>query len=203
MTKEELWESVLAQLQFQVSKANFATWLKNTKIMQMTKDSVVIAVPNTFSREWLSKKYHHLVFEVLHEVDPNIKKVDYVIQKDVSPTKETFSKKPSPVYQDEQSSFEELKIDPQTNLNPRYTFEQFVVAPFNELAQASAWAVAKDPGRVYNPLLIYGGVGLGKTHLLQAIGNEIHANTKKNVRDRKSTRLNSSHTDISRMPSSA
>jgi len=81
MTKEELWESVLAQLQFKVSKANFATWLKNTRITQMTNGEVYVAVPNTFSREWLSKKYHHSIFEVLREVDPQIKSIKYIIQK--------------------------------------------------------------------------------------------------------------------------
>ena len=177
MTKEELWESVLAQLQFQVSKANFATWLKNTKIVQMTEDSIIVAVPNTFSREWLSKKYHHLIFEVLKEVAPKVKKVEYVIQKsNLSNSLPQKDLSPSPKLR--QESFESLKINPRTNLNPRYTFQQFVVAPFNELAQASAWAVAKNPGHSYNPLLIYGGVGLGKTHLLQAIGNEVE-NQKK------------------------
>ncbi len=179
MTKEELWESVLAQLQFKVSKANFATWLKNTRITQMTNGEVYVAVPNTFSREWLSKKYHHSIFEVLREVDPQIKSIKYIIQKDLVSGKK--SSKPNtqpssrPSLKNEQSAFEELKINSQTNLNPRYTFEQFVIAPFNELAQASAWAVTKNPGRVYNPLLIYGGVGLGKTHLLQAIGNGVDA----------------------------
>ncbi len=194
MTKEELWESVLAQLQFQVSKANFATWLKNTKITQMTKESILVAVPNTFSREWLSKKYHHLIFSVLKEVAPKIKKVEYVIQKDPSsstpPSKKSSPLPPPPEAQ--QESFESLKINPRTNLNPRYTFQQFVVAPFNELAQASAWAVAKNPGRSYNPLLIYGGVGLGKTHLLQAIGNEVESQKRGKVKYLPAERLVSS-----------
>ena len=184
MTKEELWESVLAQLQFQVSKANFATWLKNTKIAQISEDRIVVAVPNSFSREWLSKKYHHLIFKVLKEVAPKIKKVEYVIQKDLSspkPFSKKSSRRPSPP-EKQQESFESFKIDPRTNLNPRYTFQRFVVAPFNELAQASAWAVAKNPGQSYNPLLIYGGVGLGKTHLLQAVGNEVRDKKKGRVK---------------------
>lgn len=183
MNKDELWESVLAQLQFQVSKANFATWLKNTKIAQITEESILIAVPNTFSREWLSKKYHHLIFTVLKEVAPEIKKIEYVVQKDFStPSPSKKSSSQTATSETQQESFESLRVDPQTNLNPRYTFERFVVAPFNELAQASAWAVAKNPGHSYNPLLIYGGVGLGKTHLLQAIGNEVKSQKKCKVK---------------------
>jgi len=184
MTKEELWESVLAQLQFKVSKPNFATWLKNTRIVEKEKNKTSVAVPNTFSREWLSKKYHHLIFEVLREVAPQIKKIEYVIHKDLSSFQKATPKKttaPKSIpSKTEQPSFEELSVNPRNNLNPRYTFKDFVVAPFNELAQASAWAVAKNPGHVYNPLLVYGGVGLGKTHLLQSVGNEIdqHSNLK-------------------------
>lgn len=196
MTKEELWEAVLAQLQFKVSKANFATWLKNTRITQMTDGEVTIAVPNTFSREWLSKKYHHSIFEVLREVEPRIKSIEYIIQKDLASTKKSkkSNTKPSPDSSEEnkQPAFEGLKLNPLTNLNPRYTFEQFVIAPFNELAQASAWAVAKKPGRTYNPLLIYGGVGLGKTHLLQAIGNEAAAVANLKIRYLSSEKLVSS-----------
>jgi chromosomal replication initiator protein len=180
MTKEELWESVLAQLQFKVSKANFATWLKNTKIVEKEETKITIAVPNTFSREWLSKKYNHLISEVLREVDPEIRRVEYIIEKSIpvgtlSEKRRRFS--PSSLDKEDQPNFEEFRVDPQTNLNPRYVFREFVVASFNELAQASAWAVAKNPGKAYNPLLLYGGVGLGKTHLLQAIGNEL--STKK------------------------
>ncbi len=184
MTKEELWESVLAQLQFKVSKANFATWLKNTRLAEQTEEKVFIAVPNTFSREWLSKKYHRLILEVLREVAPDVKRIEYIIEKKSAPApRETKAStgSASASQDEEQPAFEELSINPQTNLNPRYIFQQFVVASFNELAQASAWAVAKSPGKAYNPLLIYGGVGLGKTHLLQAIGNEVDSTGRAKV----------------------
>ncbi len=173
MTKEELWESVLAQLQFKVSKANFAAWLENIRIAEQTEEKISIAVPNTFSREWLSKKYHRLILEVLREIAPGIRKVEYIIEKESAPAPRGTKPPNRTAPGDEgQPAFEELSINPQTNLNPRYTFQRFVTASFNELAQASAWAVATSPGKAFNPLLIYGGVGLGKTHLLQAIGNK-------------------------------
>ncbi len=176
MTKEELWQSVLAQLQFKVSPASFATWFKNTKIIKKTDQEVFISVPNNFSKEWLSKKYHSSILKILQELDSNIRKIHYTI---IHP-KET-SLETSPVSQeikDNQSSFEQLQINQKTGLNPRYTFQKFITAPFNELAHAAALAVSEDPGRAYNPLFIYGGVGLGKTHLLQAIGNSIKEKNK-------------------------
>jgi len=158
--------------------------LKNTRLAEQTEEKVFIAVPNTFSREWLSKKYHRLILEVLREVAPDVKRIEYIIEKKSAPApRETKAStgSASASQDEEQPAFEELSINPQTNLNPRYIFQQFVVASFNELAQASAWAVAKSPGKAYNPLLIYGGVGLGKTHLLQAIGNEVDSTGRAKV----------------------
>ncbi|GAH63685.1 unnamed protein product, partial [marine sediment metagenome] len=111
---------------------------------------------------------------VLHSLDEEIKEVKYTVGK----TELKISKKTSvvPLPEAGQLEFQEFKVDKETNLNPRYTFENFVVGPFNELPQAAAWAVSKNPGFVYNPLFVYGGVGLGKTHLLEAIGNEVIEN---------------------------
>jgi len=176
MTKEELWQSVLAQLQFKVSPANFATWFKNTKIIEKTDQEVFISVPNNFSKEWLSKKYHSSILKILQELDSTIKKIHYTI---VHLEEEDVEASLAPqITRNSQSSFEQLRTNQNTGLNPRYTFEQYVTAPFNELAHAAAWAVSEDPGHAYNPLFIYGGVGLGKTHLLQAIGNNIKEKNK-------------------------
>lgn len=174
MNKEELWEAVLAQIQFNISRASFATWFKDTRIASRNKNKVVIAVPSHFSLEWMQNKYDKIILKILHSLDTQIKEVKYITARPILQQGE--EKEALPPIPESQLEFQELRVDTETNLNPRYTFENFVVGPFNELAQAAAWAVSKNPGMVYNPLFIYGGVGLGKTHLLQAIGNEIVSN---------------------------
>lgn len=173
MTKDELWQALLAQVQFNISKASFATWFKNTGVLAKKSGQVVIFVPNNFSKEWLENKYNKLIFKILHSLDEEIKEVKYTVDHSGLMVKPS----PVPVIPDPeeitQLEFQEFKVDKETSLNPRYTFESFVVGPFNELPQAAAWAICQNPGLVYNPLFIYGGVGLGKTHLLQSIGNEV------------------------------
>ncbi|MCD6178084.1 chromosomal replication initiator protein DnaA [bacterium] len=172
MTKEELWEAVLAQIKFKISKANFATWFRNTEIIDKKGNAIIISVPNAFSKEWLEQKYNKFILKILHNLDREIKEVKYVISHGQPKKQETEDLSVSDIVPD-QLELEEYKINKLTNINPRYTFENFVVGPFNEMAHAAATAVTKNPGRIYNPLFIYGGVGLGKTHLLQAIGNKI------------------------------
>ena len=174
MVKEELWQAVLAQVQLGISQANFATWFKNTEIASQEENQIIVSVPNSFAKEWLENKYGKTILKVLHSLDEEIKEVKYTVGK----TELKISKKTSavPLPEAGQLEFQEFKVDKETNLNPRYTFENFVVGPFNELPQAAAWAVSKNPGFVYNPLFVYGGVGLGKTHLLEAIGNEVIKN---------------------------
>jgi len=181
MNKEELWQALLAQIQFNISKANFATWFKNTGVFSKKGGEVVISVPNNFSKEWLENKYNKLIFKILHSLDEEIKEVKYNVDRPGLKTKEASASLAGSWLEAPQLEFQEFKVNKETNLNPRYTFENFIVGPFNELPQAAAWAVAQNPGAVYNPLFIYGGVGLGKTHLLQAIGNEV---VKKNPQKR-------------------
>jgi len=175
MTKEELWQAVLAQIQFKISTANFATWFKNTQIIEKKKGSITVSVPNAFSREWLEQKYNKFILKILHSVDRETKEVKYIVSR-AEPKKEKYQKAAPVQPLSDQLGFEEFEINKKTNLNPRYTFESFVVGPFNEMAQAASYAISKDPGKVYNPLFVYGGVGLGKTHLLQSIGNEVLKN---------------------------
>lgn len=174
MNEKELWQAILAQVQFQVSRANFATWFRQTKISQVTDNQVVISVPNNFSKEWLENKYHKLLLKILYDLDPGLKEIKYVVGP--SAPGRLLRERIVPEAKTPQLDFQEFAIERETGLNPRYQFENFVVGSFNELAQAAAWGVAEKPGLVYNPLFIYGGVGLGKTHLLQAIGN--HARKK-------------------------
>jgi chromosomal replication initiator protein len=178
MNNLELWQSVLAQMQFHISKANFATWFQNTEIISKEDEKVIISVPNAFSKEWLSNKYNKLILKTLHDIDDSIKDLDFIIKP--QPAKNSIQKtlegdKP----EETQLKFDEFQINKETNLNPRYTFNGFVVGSFNELAHAAALAVADNPGFTYNPLFIYGGTGLGKTHLIQSIGNKISENSKK------------------------
>ena len=179
MDNLELWQSVLAQMQFHISKANFSTWFQNTEIISKNSEKIIISVPNAFSKEWLSNKYNKLILKTLHDIDDSIKELEFVIKP--QPLKNNVSKTTteSEKAEDVQLKFEEFKVNKETNLNPRYTFNSFVVGSFNELAHAAALAVSDNPGFTYNPLFVYGGTGLGKTHLIQAIGNKISEESKK------------------------
>jgi len=179
MNNIELWQSVLAQMQFHISKANFATWFQNTEIISKEDEKIIISVPNAFSKEWLSNKYNKLILKILHDIDDSIKDLDFIIRPQLTKSSSLKIAQENERAEETQLKFDEFKTNKETNLNPRYTFENFVVGSFNELAHAAALAVAENPGFTYNPLFIYGGTGLGKTHLMQAIGNKITDNLKK------------------------
>ena len=179
MDKDKLWQSVLAQMQLHISKANFATWFQNTEIALKENERVIISVPNAFSKEWLSNKYYKLMLKTMHDIDNTIRELEFTINPQnlmASPAKKEDEAQKLNL---EQLKFEEFKINKDTNLNPKYAFENFVVGSFNELAYAAGVAVSENPGYAYNPLFIYGGVGLGKTHLMQSIGNKIADDPKK------------------------
>ena len=175
MELDELWKSALGEIELQVSRANFKTWLQNTSIADKKGGVVTIAVPNSFTKEWLENKYHKFILKSLRNLASEVKEVNYQIKQNI--IKEDFRGKN--IFKEEdriirkQLDFQELNVNTLTNLNPRYTFDNFIVGPSNELAQAAALAVTKNLGKKYNPLFIYGGVGLGKTHLIQAIGNQV------------------------------
>lgn len=168
MEMKQLWNSVLVQLELEITKANFSTWFKDTFISRVEAPTVYLAVPSVFAKEWLSSKYHKPILQAFRNVMGEIRSVEYVIshqrpkKEDEIKLVETGGAKELPMTN--------LFIDPEDNLNPRYTFETFVVGPFNELAYAATQAIIKK-AVVYNPLFIYGNTGLGKTHLMQAVGN--------------------------------
>ncbi|KKR29813.1 MAG: Chromosomal replication initiator protein DnaA [Candidatus Woesebacteria bacterium GW2011_GWA1_39_8] len=164
---------MLLQIESSVSKANFATWFKETKISGFDNGVVYLSVPNTFVQEWLLKKFHQLILKHLRESSESIHALEYVI-KEESETKNQYI--PAKGAQGTRElPLSEFYVNKDDNLNPRYTFESFVVGPFNELAYAAAQAVIKNPGVAYNPFFIYGSTGHGKTHLIQAIGNAVKA----------------------------
>lgn len=177
MENNHLWQTVLAQVQLNVSPANFATWFNNTDIIERKEEEVVVSVPNSFSKEWLEQKYNKEILRILKDIDSSIKKIKYKVSvKKIKVDSNVKSIKEEPL---EQLGFLEFETDRETNLNPKYTFDNFIIGPFNEIATAASMAIIESPGKVYNPLFVYGNVGLGKTHLIQAVGNKIKENNKK------------------------
>lgn len=167
---KELWRSVLVEIELSISSANFTTWFKDTKIVKEDAGIIILSVPNAFVKEWLLTKYHNTILKGLRDVNPAVHAVEYVVNKEESRRKET---KPEQETHTKELPLLEAQVNKDDNLNPRYTFETFIVGPFNELAHAAAQAVIKKPGIMYNPLFIYGSTGHGKTHLIQAVGNHI------------------------------
>jgi len=176
MDLQALWQVALGELELTLSKANFTTWFKNTFISCFENGKIVVAVPNTFTKAWLEKKYHDAIARALRNAtNQNVREVTYRVEvknttvlplehlvaelENAAPSREIHAETSEPVND--------------LGLNPRYVFQNFVVGKNNELAHAACMAVAAEPGKVYNPLFLYGGVGMGKTHLLQAIGQHV------------------------------
>lgn len=186
MNNQELWQAVLGQLELILSKASFTTWLKNTSISAQDAKEIIINVPNGFTKEWLENKYHKFILKSVQDITGEIKTVKYIIGAITSnPAKESSETKEKTKTEHKNNDGQRQEkprnkatesgcvfIESETNLNPRYTFESFIVGSHNELAHAACVAVTRNLGTNYNPLFIYGSVGLGKTHLLQAIGNK-------------------------------
>ncbi len=166
----ELWEYVLTQVELSISPANFNTWFRNSFIVKIGEDGVVyIGVPSQFFKDWYLKKFHTLLLKILRDVSYEFRNIEYLIVKDERrklPPKEVKSVRGAL-----ELPLDEFYINKSDNLNPRYTFDTFVIGSFNNLAYAAAQATLQRPGISYNPLFIYGDTGRGKTHLIQAIGN--------------------------------
>lgn len=173
MNPEQLWQATLGELELSLSKANFTTWFKQTAIASLENGRVVVSVPNTFTKTWLEKKYQKTLLSSLSRLtDREVKEI--VFQVGARPA--LFNPSSSAVPISISINHGATPVNTMVNeggLNPRYVFTTFIIGKGNELAHAAAKAVADKPGLAYNPLFFYGGVGLGKTHLLQAIGNEI------------------------------
>src|SRR3989344_2714123 len=173
MTNQEIWNMVLGEMELALSRANFTTWFKNTSIISRNEDCVVVSVPNGFVKEWLENKFNKQIITSIRKLLPEIRDVRYTMGTVASlpPEKKDITQFiPDRIMEEIRSNAEVNSI---TNLNKRYTFDSFVVGSNNELAHAACLAVVKNLGKVYNPLFLYGGVGLGKTHLLQATGNKV------------------------------
>ena len=184
MDPERLWQLALAEIEVQLSRANFATWLKNSRLVDKKEGVFVVSLPNNFAKEWVENKYQKLLLGIVRGFDYSAKKIEFVV--DGQNEAQLASKKISVA---DLSRFEnridlDFRVDPETNLNPRYSLRSFVVGASNELAYTAATAIVREVGTKYNPFFVYGGVGLGKTPLVQMIGNEIRALYKGRVRPR-------------------
>lgn len=167
-----MWESALADIELGVSKANFSTWFKDTSIARIQDGTVFLEVPNAFVKDWLCNKYHKAILRALRALSVDVRALEYAVAKEDARRREAERAKNAASLTPE-LPLADCYVDKESNLNPRYSFESFVVGSFNELAFAAAQAVLKSPGTVYNPLFFYGSTGHGKTHLLQAIGNNL------------------------------
>ena len=182
MTNHEIWQAVLAEFELKLTKANFTTWFHHTGISEYENNRIVVCVPSAFAKNWIEKKHHSDVVKILEKVTGKpLKGVEYreeniknVVEHECATTTATTTQTTNPQNTN-------TTLPPQINkqsglngvrfgLNQKYTFDTFVVGKGNELAHAAAQAVVNRPGDAYNPLFVYGGVGLGKTHLIQAIG---------------------------------
>jgi chromosomal replication initiator protein len=174
MNDEELWQAALSEIELSISRANFITWFKNTAILSNENGHVVISVPNGFAKEWLENKYNRYILQALQNIQSDIKAASCVISSVQNGKEKKASMVDAVVSSRSPYEFERATTtNSESNLNPKYTFENFVVGGSNELARAACFAVSQNLGHIYNPLFIYGGVGLGKTHIIQSIGNEI------------------------------
>lgn len=185
--QNSLWQAVLGEIELSISRGNFITWFKNTSLLRVEDDLIIIGVPNVFIKQQLERKYNELVAQTLRKNGANPTRIEYKIHSSAARARadeETVVLSP-------QASTRQQTIDKpvarpasgnalahtyRLGLNERYTFENFIVGSGNELAYAACQAVAANPGTKYNPLFLYGGVGIGKTHLIQAVGTTVLAN---------------------------
>jgi chromosomal replication initiator protein len=180
MQEDTLWQAVLGEIELSISRGNFVTWFKNTQLIKQKDDVLTIGVPNIFVKNQLERKFNDLVVEVLQKNGIKPERVEYKIHTGISPKERLEDKildNPGNVAAatavKARSSISKSSHSYRQGLNERYTFDNFVVGSGNELAHAACQAIAQYPGTKYNPLFIYGGVGIGKTHLIQAVGNTI------------------------------
>ena len=170
----EIWQLTLEELSKELNKPSFETWFNLTKPVSLENRCLVIEVPNDFTKEWFETRYRNQIINALKEITSEEHRVNFVIasefqdNRDAEPLSEEYNH--SSDFTSHKKEDEHLKNKYISSFNPRYTFDTFVVGACNRLSHAASLAVAESPARAYNPLFIYGGVGLGKTHLLHAIG---------------------------------
>jgi chromosomal replication initiator protein len=172
---KQLWDDALVKIELSITPANFKTWFRDTHIISLEDGTLTLGVPSVFVRDWLQDKFQSMILKTLRELTPYVRSIEYaVVQRsdrrhEANKTQTINAALP----------LEDYYINKSDNLNPKYSFETFVVGPYNALAHAAAKTVSEKPGIAYNPLFIYGKTGHGKTHLIQAVGNQIKKTGKK------------------------
>jgi chromosomal replication initiator protein len=159
MNLDQLWQSALAEIELQISRPNFATWFNNSSLLEKQNGVALISLPNNFCKEWVENKYCNIVLAAIRNIDETTKKVEFIVTPQARLQKAKQLKEKQIIEEVGQQIFTEFKTDPETNLNPRYTLDSFVVGKSNELVYAATQAIIKEVGYRYNPLFIYGGVG--------------------------------------------
>ena len=176
-----LWQAVLGEIELSVSRGNYITWFKNTRLVQHSDELVIIGVPNIFIKQQLENKFAGIVSDTLKRNGVTPERIEYkIVTMDT-----THREDPEPILSQHNAQTAVLSTQPRVTsainhsyrqgLNDRYSFDDFIVGSSNELAFAACQSIATNPGAKYNPLLLYGGVGIGKTHLIQAVGNAVLA----------------------------
>ncbi|HVN26541.1 MAG TPA: chromosomal replication initiator protein DnaA [Candidatus Paceibacterota bacterium] len=182
MDLDQMWQSTLGEMEVQLSKAHFVAWVKNSRLIDKKEGTLYVALPNNFAKEWVENKYQKNLLGILRNLDSSVKKIEFVVGAKAAAVARAVPQNTTATLAKAEVMDLDFKTDPETNLNPKYTLASFVVGPSNELAFAAASAIVENIGKKYNPFFIYGGVGLGKTHLIQAIGNEILVKHQRRVR---------------------
>jgi chromosomal replication initiator protein len=165
------WQEILGYLKMKVNTQSYQTWLRPTRFSHLNHEAIVVRVPNREFQNWIHEHYGTLINEALAHLNMDLQKVQYVVEEDSD--QKQAEKREAKAFQ--------TKLDFESadhQLNPKYTFDTFVVGNCNQFAHAAAQAVAENPAKAYNPLFLYGGVGLGKTHLMQAVGHTIKSKWK-------------------------
>jgi len=185
--ENSIWQAVLGEIELSVSRGNFVTWFKNTRLLSNDDGHVIIGVNNVFVKLQLEKKFIDIITQVLQKNGVQVKSISFEIQNNIKENindnnlkinQSTTNQRIITTDNKSSTSYSSLSHSYRQGLNEKYTFDNFVVGDGNELAFAACQAVVSQPGTKYNPLFIYGGVGIGKTHLIQAVGNSLAKNKK-------------------------
>lgn len=167
MSNEELWDNFLQVIHSRIQSISYDTWFKDTSLISSDNGKLIIKVPMTFHKQFLSNTYYELIEETINNITGINYELEFVVEEDLEKIEEN----------NEDLSYKRIN----SNLNEKYTFDNFIIGDSNRFAQTAALAVAEQPGKIYNPLFIYGKSGLGKTHLMHAIGNYIESHSNKVV----------------------
>jgi chromosomal replication initiator protein len=175
VNQDQIWAAVQDELRFQLARPSYETWLKNTVLLSADGSIFRVGVPSKLAKDWLEDRFAGLIQETLQAVTGGEVEVDFVVSENGRPSAMADAED---LYRAEEVLEEPAQL-PQTDLNEKFKFSSFVVGGNSRFAHAAAKAVADAPGESYNPLFLYGGVGLGKTHLMHAVGHEVHRNFPK------------------------